>query len=97
MKVDNVFFYMDGVHNANNYSRVPSDEFNALQAWKLINSVLQVPLLVCITAAETRGIINEQLREQYELKGANLIAPFKQVGLGDFFERLHDVDRLVQF
>ena len=97
MTVDNVFFYMDGVHNANNFNRAATDEFNALHAWQDINNELQIPLLVCITAAEKRGVIDQELREQYDLDGVNLNTPFEQVGLGDFFERLHEVDKLVQF
>ena len=95
--IDNIFFYMDGVHNANAYMHPMNDEFNSHGAWCTIAKELRIPLLVCITAAERRGVIDKTLAKQNGSDGANLSAPFQQVGLSDFFERLHNVDRLVQF
>lgn len=95
--IDNIFFYMDGVNNANAYLHPASDEFNAHHAWSAIAEKFNIPLLVCITAAERRGVIDKKLALQNGAEGANLKAPFLQVGLSDFFERLHNVDRLVQF
>ena len=96
-EIDNIFFYADGVHNANVYTHPVSDEFNAYEAWCCLAVSAKTSLMVCITAAERRGIVDDELAEQYDLLGANLKAPFQQVGLGDFFEKLHKVDKLVQF
>lgn len=84
--VDNIFFYMDGVNNANASALPMTDEFNAYSAWSSLSESLNIPLLVCVTAAEKRGVVNPDLKDV-----------FKSVGLSDFFERLHEVDKLVQF
>jgi tRNA 2-thiouridine synthesizing protein D len=95
--IDNIFFYMDGVNNANAYLHPMNDEFNAHKAWQVLSNKLNIPLLVCKTAAERRGVIDETLALALNYSNANLGSPFQSVGLSEFFERLHNIDRLVQF
>ncbi|MBT0586338.1 sulfurtransferase complex subunit TusD [Alteromonas oceanisediminis] len=85
--VEQVFFYQDGVDHANALRRPLGDEFNATRAWHALAEDFSVPLLVCVTAAERRGIVEDK----------SSAFPFKQVGLGEFFSRLHQSDKLVQF
>ncbi|WP_100657286.1 sulfurtransferase complex subunit TusD [Alteromonas flava] len=95
--VESVFFYASGVLNANSLINPPVDEFNPHSAWSMFSQQHQVPLLVCVSAAEKRGVIDAALAEQNAQSAHNLIAPFEQVGLGEFFTRLHNVDQLIQY
>ena len=56
IKLIGVFFYQDGVLNAAKHLSIPSDEFQALSRWQQLNNDYNVPLYLCITAAEKRGL-----------------------------------------
>jgi tRNA 2-thiouridine synthesizing protein D len=92
-----VFFYCDGTHNANRLSAFPSDEFNLAQSWAALKIQYQVPLLLCVTAALKRGVINEQDAKELDLDSHNLHAAFDSIGLGEFAMLQDQTDRLVQF
>jgi tRNA 2-thiouridine synthesizing protein D len=53
-------------------------------------------MLVCVTSALRRGVVDSETATQEGLSQHNLAVPFQQVGLGEFFTRLHSVDNLVQ-
>ena len=93
----NVFLYSDGVLHANSLMLQTSDELYAYNEWKALADNHNITLLVCITAAVKRGIVSEQEAIENGLSMANLVAPFEQAGLGEFFSELHNCDRLVQF
>ena len=57
VKVIGVFFYQDGVLNAAKNLSIPSDEYQTLIQWKALNREYSVPLYLCITAAEKRGLL----------------------------------------
>ncbi|KXJ59735.1 MAG: sulfur relay protein TusD [Alteromonas sp. Nap_26] len=95
--VSNVFFYSDGVLHANSLMLQTSDELYAYNEWKALAENHNITLLVCITAAVKRGIVSEQEAIENGLSIANLVSPFEQAGLGEFFSELHNCDRLVQF
>ena len=95
--VDNVFFYSEGVHHANHYMQEVGDEFYPLNAWKALNEEYNVALLVCITAAVKRGVVGHQEALASGATGVNLVAPFQQAGLGEFFTALHNCEKVIQF
>lgn len=95
--IDNVFFYQSGIYNANRFIHPANDEKNLYQQWCELQQNCGVTLLVCITAATKRGITSEQESQANDIDGFNLTAPFEQAGLGEFFTRLHDCEKLVQF
>ncbi|GEA08549.1 hypothetical protein KUL42_33100 [Alteromonas sp. KUL42] len=74
-----------------------SDELYAYNEWKALAENHKITLLVCITAAVKRGVVSEQEAIENGLSIANLVSPFEQAGLGEFFSELHNCDRLVQF
>lgn len=84
-----VFFYQDGVLNAAQNQLVASDEFNALSQWQTLHQQHQIPLHLCITAAEKRGLSDENA-----LSLAN--SDFVISGLGQFAEMSIDADRVIQ-
>ena len=54
-----VFFYQDGVLNAAKNLSIPSDEYQTLIQWQALNREYSVPLYLCITAAEKRGLSDD--------------------------------------
>jgi tRNA 2-thiouridine synthesizing protein D len=86
-----VFFYQDGVLNANSKVQLASDEFQTLKRWQTLHEKYQLPLHLCITAAEKRGMSDEDDTN-------NLIhSAFTISGLGELVELSTTADRLVQF
>lgn len=95
--VDNVFFYGEGVHHCNHFAVPSGDEFYPYEYWVQLSASQHTALLVCITAAVKRGIVSVDEAKENGVDGANLVAPFQQAGLGEFFSALHNCNRLVQF
>ena len=86
-----VFFYQDGVLNANSKVQIASDEFQAIKRWQTLHQQYNLPLHLCITAAEKRGMSDES-------DVNDLIHPaFTISGLGELVELSTRADRLVQF
>ncbi len=81
-----VFFYYDGVNNANKLSEPQSDDRNLVQLWSDLAEEHGVDLVVCIAAALRRGI-----------KGDILAPGFRISGLGQLIEAGIQSDRLVVF
>jgi tRNA 2-thiouridine synthesizing protein D len=95
--IEQIFFYQAGVYHANGLIDKAASEVDLPSAWQTFATANNVPLLVCVGAAGKRGVVDAEQAEQAGLEQHNLFAPFKQVGLGEFFTLLHNSDKLVQF
>ncbi|MFT5675382.1 MAG: tRNA 2-thiouridine synthesizing protein D [Paraglaciecola sp.] len=95
--INGIFFYQAGVHNSNSFQSGHSDELDLHQAWVTLSITHNIPLLVCVTAANRRGIINQQDAEDIDIAHFNLTPPFTEVGLGDLVGLLNVSDRVIQF
>lgn len=81
-----VFFYHDGVNNANKLSEPQSDDRNLIELWSKLAEENDVDLVVCVAAALRRGIKEE------------IVAPgFRISGLGQLIEAGIVGDRLMVF
>jgi tRNA 2-thiouridine synthesizing protein D len=94
INVIGVFFYQDGALNANNNVAIASDEYQAVQKLSALHQQYQVPLHLCITAAEKRGIACD---ENSEGNIININPIFTVSGLGELVTLTSDCTRLVQF
>lgn len=85
-QVKAIFFYQDGVLNAATSLDIPSDELNGQK--QILNLVKNhnIPLLLCVTAAEKRG-----------LKEDVILPPFTISGLAEFAELSTQADQIIQF
>ncbi len=81
-----VFFYNDGVYNANKLSEPQSDDRNLVRLWSELGTGNDIDLVVCVAAALRRGIKDEILK-----------AGFRISGLGQLIEAGINSDRLVVF
>ena len=82
-EVARVFFYNDGVYNANKLSEPQTDDRNLVALWAKLGGI---DLVVCIAAALRRGIKDEVLQDGFRISG-----------LGQLVEAGIENDRLVVF
>lgn len=92
-----VFFYQDGVLNANCLVSPATDEINLPDLWSALADENQFPLEVCVSAALRRGVVDETEAKQLHLPHFNVKPPFVLSGLGQLAELSAGCDRLVQF
>ncbi|MDC2891480.1 sulfurtransferase complex subunit TusD [Psychrosphaera algicola] len=81
-----VFLYQDAVLNGSNNLDIPSDELNGQSQLVNLNSQHNIPLLMCVTAAEKRGVNADALHPSFTLSG-----------LAEFAELTTESDKMVQF
>jgi tRNA 2-thiouridine synthesizing protein D len=92
MSVVGVFFYQDGVLNGSQYVALPNDEYQAHQQWQKLHNTYNLPLHVCATAAEKRGLSDDINENQ----ATNIHKAFTLSGLGELVELNVKADRLIQ-
>ncbi|MEM7358287.1 MAG: sulfurtransferase complex subunit TusD [Pseudomonadota bacterium] len=95
--ITQVFFYQQGVSQATQLAVPLTDEFDATEAWATLSSEADIPLVVCVSAAERRGVLNEEQRLEAEKAVSNLHAGFEIAGLGSLHEASLASDRTVSF
>ncbi len=85
-EVSRVFFYYDGVNNANKLSEPQADDRNLVKLWGELGKEHSIDLVVCVAAALRRGIKDEILADGFRISG-----------LGQLIEAGIGSDRLVMF
>lgn len=97
-RLDSVFFYQDGVYNANRHTSPASDEKDIVREWQRFGQTHGVALDVCVSAALRRGVIdNPRDGGAAERMGSNLQQGFRLSGLGSLAQALLECDRFIQF
>lgn len=92
-----IFFYHDGVNNGTRLATPPQDDRNITVRWAELANKHNLDLVICIAAAQRRGIVDEDEMKR-QGKDANNIAPgFRISGLGQLIEAGIQSDRLVVF
>lgn len=95
--IKGIFFYQGGAHNGNSFQAGLSDDLNLYGKWLELDQQHQIPLMVCVTAANRRGVINAEDAEEQNSASYNLSSPFIEVGLGDFVSLSEKSDKVIQF
>jgi len=85
-KVSRVFFYYDGVYNANKASSPQADDRNLVKLWGEMGKEHKVDLVVCVAAGLRRGIVEDTLADGFRISG-----------LGQLIEAGMGADRLITF
>lgn len=96
-RLEAVFFYADGVHNAASLATPPQDEPQIVDGWIDLQRDHDVRLEVCIAAALRRGIIDAAEAARHGKDGHSLAPPFTLTGLGQLIDLGVDCDRLITF
>jgi len=92
-----VFFFGDGVHNANSLAVVAQDEHNLQQAWDRLIRDNSLDSVVCVTSAIRRGILDETEAKRHELSNHSLLESSQISGLGQLVDATLNSDRVVNF
>ncbi|NDR56758.1 sulfurtransferase complex subunit TusD [Aliiruegeria sabulilitoris] len=96
-EVPRVFFYHDGVNVATNLSVPPQDERQIQKNWTALAKANDIDMVVCIAAAQRRGILDENEAKRQGKDASNLAEGFRISGLGQLIEMGIECDRTVTF
>lgn len=92
-----VFFYRQGVYHAFKYSTPPDDELQMTKKWTMLAQQQGIDLVVCISAAQRRGLLShDESRRQGKLD-QDLAEGFRISGLGQLLEGIIIADRFIEF
>jgi len=92
-----VFFYHDGVNNGTRFTVPPQDDRNLQKLWSELSEKHNLDMVVCIAAAQRRGIMDENEAKRQGIDGNNIAPGFRISGLGQLIEAGIQADRLVSF
>jgi len=92
-----VFFYHDGVNNATRFTTPPQDDRNIVNRWSELSEKHNLDLVVCVAAAQRRGIVDEDEQQRQGKDGNNIAPGFRISGLGQLVEGCIQSDRLMVF
>ncbi|WP_272666009.1 sulfurtransferase complex subunit TusD [Providencia sp. PROV174] len=92
-----LFFYREGVFNANQLTSPATDEFNLVSAWQELAKQSGCEMHICVSAALRRGVVDQEQAQSLSLPTANLAEGFIMSGLGSLAEAMIITDRTIQF
>jgi tRNA 2-thiouridine synthesizing protein D len=96
-EVIRVFFYHEGIYHAVKSNTPPDDEINLTALWSELAAQYQLDLLVCISAAQRRGLLSEDEAQRQGKQDNDLATGFRIGGLGQWLEAMIEADRVITF
>jgi tRNA 2-thiouridine synthesizing protein D len=92
-----VFFYHDGVNNGTRLTVPPQDDRNVIKRWSELSKQYNLDLVLCIAAAQRRGLLDENEAKRQGKDAHNIAEGFRISGLGQLIEAGIKADRLMVF
>ena len=92
-----VFFYQDGIYHAFKFSTPPDDELQMTQKWTELAKEHDIDLVVCISAAQRRGLLSDDEAKRQGKLDQDLADGFRISGLGQLIEATLVTDRFIEF
>ena len=96
-EIPRVFFYHDGVHNGTRLATPPQDERNVVARWSALAAEHDIDLVVCVAAAQRRGIVDVEEAARHAKDAHNLAPGFRISGLGQLVDAALEADRFLVF
>lgn len=96
-EVFRVFFYYDGIYHALATATPPEDERQIGRRWSELASRHAVDLVVCISAAQRRGLLCPDENQRQGWQDDLLADGFRISGLGQLTEAVLKSDRFLVF
>jgi len=96
-EIQRIFFYHDGVNNATRLTTPPQDDRHLQQQWTQLAQDHGVDLVVCVAAAQRRGIVDVDQMKRNGKDAHNLAPGFRISGLGQLIETAIEAERLIVF
>jgi len=92
-----IFFYHDGVNNGTRYTTPPQDDRNIVNRWSELAEKHEIDLVICVAAAQRRGIADADEAKRNGKDGDNIAPGFRISGLGQLLEASIQADRTMVF
>jgi tRNA 2-thiouridine synthesizing protein D len=92
-----VFFYHDGVNNGTSLAVPPQDDRHIPNRWSELAKDHSVDLVLCVAAAQRRGMLDEDEAKRNGKTSDNVAEGFRISGLGQLIEAGIQADRMVVF
>ena len=92
-----VFFYHDGVNNGTRLTTPPQDDRHVVNRWTELAAKHNLDLVVCVAAAQRRGLVDEGEAKRNGKDATNIAPQFRISGLGQLIEAGIQSDRLMVF
>lgn len=96
-EVVQVFFYHEGIYQALKYALPPDDEIQTSARWSGLAKAYPLDLLVCISAAQRRGLLALDEARRQGKHDDDLAEGFRIGGLGQLLEATLKADRFIVF
>lgn len=96
-EINRIFFYHDGVNNGTRLTTPPQDDRNIVSRWSQLAEQYKLDLVVCVAAAQRRGIADADEARRNGKDADNLAPGFRISGLGQLIEACIEADRLMVF
>ena len=96
-KIFRVFFYQEGIYHAFKYSTPPDDELQLTKKWTELAQNKNVDLVVCISAAQRRGLLCKDEAKRQGKNDDDLAQGFRISGLGQLLEGILLADCFIEF
>ncbi|MGK0442492.1 MAG: tRNA 2-thiouridine synthesizing protein D [Pseudohongiellaceae bacterium] len=92
-----IFFYNDAVNNGNALITPAQDEQSLPKKWQQLAKEHKIDLVVCISSALKRGVLDATEANRYEKSADNIQPGFTIGGLGQLVDAAINSDRLITF
>lgn len=96
-EVVRVFFYKEGIYHAFKYATPPDDEWQMTKRWGELAEQYGLDLVVCISAAQRRGLLCEDEARRQGKQDDDVAPGFRIGGLGQLLEATLIADRFIEF
>ncbi|AQA18800.1 sulfurtransferase TusD [Halioglobus japonicus] len=96
-QINRVFFLDEGTTTGSAMAVFPQDETDRLAPWVALADNHNVDLVLCISSALKRGMLDNTEAERYERNAATVHPAFTVSGLGQLVDAGAGADRLVTF
>ena len=96
-EISRVFFYHDGVNNGTRLTTPPQDDRQVTDRWSELAKEHALDLVVCVAAAQRRGIVDPDEAKRNSKDADNIAEGFRISGLGQLIEAGIEADQLIAF
>ena len=92
-----LFFFGDGVHNANRLAAVSQDETSLQSQWQELVKENGLDAALCVTSAMKRGVVDKAEAKRRGLDAVTAADGWEVAGLGQLVDAIAQSDRVVNF
>ena len=95
--IERVFFMDDGCYASCDHRVMPQDEPDAMQLWADLAQEHNLELVVCVSSAIKRGLLDDAQARRYDAAAATIHPAFTISGLGQLVDATSKSDRVITF